>query len=169
VFALLTKFAVCSGGAMKPAAFDYVRAETADEVLSGLGQEGGNARVLAGGQSLMDAQHAPRQAEAPDRHHAPEGACQIEPARRAPSSRRRRAPAELLAWRVSPKRCRSWRSRCMGRARARPAAAAPSAARSHMPIPSAEMPLALVALGGEVHLRSARRRGALRKGVFLPA
>ena len=38
---------------MKPAAFDYVRAETVDEVLSGLAQEGGNARVLAGGQSLM--------------------------------------------------------------------------------------------------------------------
>ena len=38
---------------MKPAAFDYVRAETADEVLSGLAQEGGNACVLAGGQSLM--------------------------------------------------------------------------------------------------------------------
>ena len=38
---------------MKPAAFDYVRAETLDEALAVLGQEGGDARILAGGQSFM--------------------------------------------------------------------------------------------------------------------
>jgi len=38
---------------MKPAAFDYVRAEHLDEVLAGLAREGGDARVIAGGQSLM--------------------------------------------------------------------------------------------------------------------
>ena len=38
---------------MKPAAFDYVRAEHLDEALGVLGREGGDARVLAGGQSLM--------------------------------------------------------------------------------------------------------------------
>ena len=38
---------------MKPAAFDYVRAETVAEVLEGLAEAGGDARVLAGGQSLL--------------------------------------------------------------------------------------------------------------------
>lgn len=38
---------------MKPAAFDYVRADSADEVVSLLHQHGTDARILAGGQSLM--------------------------------------------------------------------------------------------------------------------
>ena len=39
--------------AMKPAAFDYVRAEHLDEALEVLGREGSDARIIAGGQSLM--------------------------------------------------------------------------------------------------------------------
>ena len=38
---------------MKPAAFDYIRAEHLDEALDVLGREGGDARIIAGGQSLM--------------------------------------------------------------------------------------------------------------------
>ncbi|MDA8194727.1 MAG: FAD binding domain-containing protein [Thermaerobacter sp.] len=38
---------------MKPAAFDYVRADTIDEVVSVLAQNPGEARILAGGQSLI--------------------------------------------------------------------------------------------------------------------
>lgn len=38
---------------MKPAPFDYVRAERVEEVLEVLGAAGDDARVLAGGQSLM--------------------------------------------------------------------------------------------------------------------
>ena len=38
---------------MKPAAFDYVRADSTDEVLHLLGEYGEDARILAGGQSLM--------------------------------------------------------------------------------------------------------------------
>ena len=38
---------------MKPAAFDYLRAETADEALTALANSGEDARLLAGGQSLM--------------------------------------------------------------------------------------------------------------------
>jgi 2-furoyl-CoA dehydrogenase FAD binding subunit len=38
---------------MKPAAFDYLRAESADEAVAALAQAGEDARVLAGGQSLM--------------------------------------------------------------------------------------------------------------------
>ena len=38
---------------MKPAAFDYVRVDTADEAVAWLAERGDDARVLAGGQSLM--------------------------------------------------------------------------------------------------------------------
>ena len=38
---------------MKPAPFDYVRAETVDEALDVLAAEGSDARIIAGGQSLM--------------------------------------------------------------------------------------------------------------------
>ena len=38
---------------MKPAAFDYVRCETADEAVQLLTEYGDDARILAGGQSLM--------------------------------------------------------------------------------------------------------------------
>lgn len=38
---------------MKPAAFDYQRVETADEAAAVLAQLGDEARILAGGQSLM--------------------------------------------------------------------------------------------------------------------
>ena len=38
---------------MKPAEFDYLRAESPDEALDALGRHGEDARVLAGGQSLM--------------------------------------------------------------------------------------------------------------------
>lgn len=38
---------------MKPAAFDYVRAETLDEALETLAQYGDDAKIIAGGQSLM--------------------------------------------------------------------------------------------------------------------
>lgn len=40
---------------MFPAQFDYVRAQTEDDVLETLGRYGGDARVLAGGQSLIPA------------------------------------------------------------------------------------------------------------------
>lgn len=40
---------------MKPAAFDYIRAESTDEVLQLLAEYGEDARILAGGQSLMAA------------------------------------------------------------------------------------------------------------------
>ena len=40
---------------MKPAAFDYIRADSADEVVQILAEYGDDARILAGGQSLMAA------------------------------------------------------------------------------------------------------------------
>lgn len=38
---------------MKPAPFEYVRAETRDEAVAVLAEHGGEARILAGGQSLL--------------------------------------------------------------------------------------------------------------------
>ena len=38
---------------MKPRAFDYVRAESLDEALTALVDGGEDAKVLAGGQSLL--------------------------------------------------------------------------------------------------------------------
>jgi 2-furoyl-CoA dehydrogenase FAD binding subunit len=38
---------------MKPAAFDYIRADSAEETVSLLAQHGEEAKILAGGQSLM--------------------------------------------------------------------------------------------------------------------
>lgn len=38
---------------MKPASFDYLRAETLDEALDALSEHGDDAKVIAGGQSLM--------------------------------------------------------------------------------------------------------------------
>jgi len=40
---------------MKPAAFDYIRADSTDEVVQLLADHGDDARILAGGQSLMAA------------------------------------------------------------------------------------------------------------------
>ena len=45
--------AVAARGSVKPAPFDYVRAESLEEALDVLRQEGADARVLAGGQTLM--------------------------------------------------------------------------------------------------------------------
>ncbi|HEY6075282.1 MAG TPA: FAD binding domain-containing protein, partial [Gaiella sp.] len=40
---------------MKPAPFDYVRPESLDDALAALAEAGGEAKVLAGGQSLVPA------------------------------------------------------------------------------------------------------------------
>ncbi len=38
---------------MKPASFDYARPETLDEVVRLLSSHAGNAKIIAGGQSLV--------------------------------------------------------------------------------------------------------------------
>ena len=40
---------------MKPAPFDYLRPESLEEALTALADDGAEAKVLAGGQSLMPA------------------------------------------------------------------------------------------------------------------
>jgi 2-furoyl-CoA dehydrogenase FAD binding subunit len=144
---------------MKPPAFDYLRAETVGDVLDGLAQEGGNARVLAGGQSLMAMLNM--------RLAKPKLLIDI---MRLVELRRieRQKDAVVIGAGVRQADLLAWPE--LAEALPLVAMALPSVGhmqtRSRGTIcgslahadPSAEMPLTLVALAGEVHLRSARRR-----------
>jgi 2-furoyl-CoA dehydrogenase FAD binding subunit len=144
---------------MKPAAFDYVRAETLDEALDVLRQEGSDARIIAGGQSLMamlnmrlakpktlvDIMRLPDLA----RIDAKGGAITVGAGVRQ---------AALLAWPDLGSSLQlvalalPWTGHAQTRSRG---TVCGSIAHAD---PSAELPLVLQALGGEVHLRSAKRR-----------
>jgi len=143
---------------MKPAAFDYVRAEAAAEVLQVLHAEGANARVLAGGQSLLPmlnmrlarpAVLVDIMAVAEWRRVEDDGSSlrigaavrQVEIERRADLARRQPLLAAALPW-VGHAQTRSRGTVCGSVAHADP---------------SAELPLVLVALDGRIHLRSRRR------------
>jgi len=144
---------------MKPAAFDYVRAEHLDEALGVLGQEGSDARIIAGGQSLMAMLNM--------RLAKPKTLIDI--MRLSDLGRIERnggtitigagvRQAALLEW---PELRHSlqlvalalpWTGHVQTRSRG---TVCGSIAHAD---PSAELPLVLRALGGEVHLRSAKRR-----------
>jgi 2-furoyl-CoA dehydrogenase FAD binding subunit len=144
---------------MKPAAFDYIRAEHLDEALDVLGREGSDARIIAGGQSLMAMMNMrlakPRTLI--DIMHLPE----LERIERKAGTITVGAgvrQASLLGW---PELGRSlqlvalalpWTGHVQTRSRG---TVCGSIAHAD---PSAELPLVLQALGGEVHLRSAKRR-----------
>jgi 2-furoyl-CoA dehydrogenase FAD binding subunit len=147
---------------MKPAAFDYLRAETVDEVLDALAKEGGDARIIAGGQSLM-AMLNMRLANPKvlidimrlnelDRVELKSGVVTIGAGVRQ---------AALLAWPELAKtvpliaQALPWTGHVQTRSRG-----TICGSMAHAD-PSAEMPLALIALGGEVHLRNARKRRRL--------
>jgi 2-furoyl-CoA dehydrogenase FAD binding subunit len=144
---------------MKPAAFDYVRAETTTEVLRGLAQEGSNARVLAGGQSLIAMLNM--------RLAKPKLLIDIMRLEELRKIERQAdtvvigagvRQAELLAWPGLAETlpivalALPWVGHAQTRSRG---TICGSLAHAD---PSAEMPLALVTLGGEVHLRSVKRR-----------
>ncbi len=152
---------------MKPAAFDYLRAEHLDEVLDVLGREGGDARIIAGGQSLMAMMNMrlakPRTLI--DIMHLPELA-RIERKGGTITVGAGVRQASLLAW---PELGRTlqlaalalpWTGHVQTRSRG---TVCGSIAHAD---PSAELPLVLQALGGEVHLRSARQRRRLAAKDF---
>ncbi|WP_342738536.1 FAD binding domain-containing protein [Bradyrhizobium sp. B117] len=144
---------------MKPAAFDYLRAESISDALEGLAQQGGDARVLAGGQSLMAMLNM--------RLAKPKLLIDIMRLEELRKIERQKdtvvigagvRQADLLAW---PELAEAlplvalalpWVGHMQTRSRG---TICGSLAHAD---PSAEMPLALVALGGEVLLRSAKRR-----------
>jgi 2-furoyl-CoA dehydrogenase FAD binding subunit len=146
---------------VKPAAFDYVRAESVEEALDVLAQEGADAQVLAGGQTLvpMLSMRMARPAVVVDIMRLPEldriesadGAIRVGAAVRqrtlehqADLATRQPLLAAALPW-IGHAQTRSRGTVCGSVAYADP---------------SAELPLVLTALGGEIELRA--RRGARR-------
>ena len=153
---------------MKPAAFDYVRAETLDEALDVLRQEGSDASIIAGGQSLMAMlnMRLAKPRTLVDIMRLPDLA-RIDVKGDAIMVGAGVRQAALLAW---PDLGRSlqlvalalpWTGHAQTRSRG---TVCGSIAHAD---PSAELPLVLQALGGEVHLRSARgRRRVAAKDFF---
>ncbi|MGY2048354.1 FAD binding domain-containing protein [Methylobacterium sp. JK268] len=146
---------------MKPARFDYLRADSLDEALDALARAGGEARVLAGGQSLLpmlnmrltkpgllvdvmriEALREPRRVD---------GALVIPAGTRQADLLARPGLAEELPLLAS---ALPWVGHAQTRARG---TLCGSVAHAD---PSAEIPLCLVALRGAVHLRS--RKAARR-------
>src|SRR6185437_13547856 len=159
--------AMARGAAMKPAAFDYVRAEHLDEVLAGLASEGGDARIIAGGQSLMPMlnMRLAKPKTLIDIMRLPELA-RIERKAGYVTVGAGVRQAALLAW---PElgdalplvaMALPWTGHVQTRSRG---TVCGSIAHAD---PSAELPLALQALGGEVHLRAAGRRRRVRARDF---
>jgi 2-furoyl-CoA dehydrogenase FAD binding subunit len=143
---------------MKPAPFDYVRAEHLDEALEVLSREGGDARVIAGGQSLMPMlnMRLARPKTLIDIMRLPELA-RIERKGGTVTVGAGVRQASLLDWPELGQSLRlaalalPWTGHVQTRSRG---TVCGSIAHAD---PSAELPLVLVALGGEVHLRSRRR------------
>lgn len=152
---------------MKPAPFDYVRSATIEEALAVLAQEGRDARIIAGGQTLMPmlAMRLARPAVLVDimvagdlrRTEKSKGQLRIEAAVRqaellADTELPAMAPllAMALPW-VGHAQTRSRGTICGSVAHADP---------------SAEIPLILVALGGSIELRSLKRRRSMPASEF---
>jgi 2-furoyl-CoA dehydrogenase FAD binding subunit len=152
---------------MKPAVFDYVRAESLEEALEALHQEGDDARVLAGGQTLIPMLNMRMarpslvidimrisgldQIESVDtaiRVGATVRQCALEQDREL--SVRQPLLAAAVPW-IGHAQTRSRGTVCGSVAHADP---------------SAELPLVLVALNGEIELRSRRRSRRLSAEHF---
>jgi len=152
---------------MKPAPFDYLRVEDIDEAAEALRQEGGDARIIAGGQSLMpmlamrlarpkllvDIMHVGALRRIDDdgktlRIGAAVRQAKLE--RHAELKRRQPLLAGALAW-VGHAQTRARGTICGSIAHADP---------------SAELPLSLMTLGGSVHLRAGRKRRTLAAHEF---
>ncbi|SIR43709.1 FAD binding domain-containing protein [Bosea sp. TND4EK4] len=152
---------------MKPAAFDYVRAQHLDEALDVLKQQGGEARVIAGGQSLLpmlnmrlakpavlvDVMGIPGFGEIRREGDAivvPAGVRQAKLLARLGLATEQPLLAAALPW-VGHYQTRARGTVCGSTAHADP---------------SAEIPLCLVALDGEIRLRSRKKRRSLKASEF---
>ena len=118
------------------APFDYARPDTVEEAIALLGEYGDEARVLAGGQSLLPMLNLRLiDLRGADRHFAHRGArCHLRPRRQDRNRRRGDAEQALGVAGASDESCRWLPPRCLMSAISRPAIAARSAARSRMPI-----------------------------------
>ncbi|MDM0117654.1 FAD binding domain-containing protein [Variovorax sp. J22R133] len=152
---------------MKPAPFDYVRAETADEAVQQLRSLGTDARILAGGQSLMAVLNM---------RLAQPGAL-IDISRTADLAYVRAERGMLAVGAAATQGSVEWRKTL---AQEVPLLAQAFPLISHFQIrnrgtvcgsvahadPSAEIPLVLLALGGEVVLRNTSKRRTLSAADF---
>ncbi|CAM3413489.1 FAD binding domain-containing protein [Bordetella sputigena] len=144
---------------MKPPAFDYLRADSADEAVAQLRELGEDARILAGGQSLMAVLNM----------RLAQPAALIDISRAADLDYVRTGGGMLAVGAAATQASVEWRDTL---AREVPLLRQAFPYISHFQIrnrgtvcgsvahadPSAELPLALLALGGEVVLRNAARR-----------
>ncbi|WP_022723607.1 xanthine dehydrogenase family protein subunit M [Rhodopseudomonas sp. B29] len=144
---------------MKPAAFDYLRAETRDEVLAALEKEGADARIIAGGQSLMpmlNMRLARPKLLIDIMRIAP--LAQIDEAKGEVVIGASVRQAQLLGWESLRLKiplvaqALPWTGHAQTRSRG---TVCGSIAHAD---PSAELPLCLIALRGTVHLRSAKAK-----------
>jgi 2-furoyl-CoA dehydrogenase FAD binding subunit len=152
---------------MKPARFDYVRAATLAEAHDVLASEGGDASVIAGGQTLVPllSMRMARPGVLVDIMHLRElGSITIaDNAIRVGAAVRQ---AELLAWPELQKRqpllalALPWVGHAQTRARGTICGSVALAD------PSAEIPLALVTLGGEIELSSGKGRRTMAAAEF---
>jgi 2-furoyl-CoA dehydrogenase FAD binding subunit len=152
---------------MKPAPFDYVRVESVEEALDVLAAAGADARILAGGQSLLpmlnmrlarpevviDVMRVPALKKVEEKDgtltiHA--AVRQVEIERRPNFAQDQPLLAAALAF-VGHAQTRSRGTLCGSIAHADP---------------SAELPLAFVALGGNVHLRSRKAKRKVAAEAF---
>ena len=152
---------------MKPAPFDYVRAESVAEVHEVLAAEGSDAAVIAGGQSLVPllSMRMARPGVVVDIMHVDElGGIRIEDnAIRVGATVRQ---AELLAWPELAKHqpllgdALPWVGHAQTRARGTVCGSVALAD------PSAELPLVLAALGGNIVLSSKAGRRSVNAADF---
>lgn len=144
---------------MKPAPFDYVRAETLEEAHAVLSEEGGDASVIAGGQTLvplLSMRMARPNVLVDIMHIAQLGGIAIEDdCIRVGATVRQ---ADLLAWPdlAAQQPLLSLALPWVGHAQTR--ARGTVCGSIALADPSAELPLTLLALGGDVVLSSARGR-----------
>jgi 2-furoyl-CoA dehydrogenase FAD binding subunit len=152
---------------MKPAAFDYLRADSVEQVTAALREAGAEARLLAGGQSLVPMLNMrlvrPRmlidimRVRTLQRLDITGDALRIGAAvrqaelQRLPDLHRRQPLLAAALPLVGHAQTRSRGTVCGSVAHADP---------------SAELPLLLVALGGEVHLRAHRRARRVAAEAF---
>lgn len=152
---------------MKPAAFDYLRADTADEAVQHLRALGADARILAGGQSLMAVLNM----------RLAQPSALIDISRTAELDYVRAEGGMLAVGAAATQGSVEWRRTL---AQEVPLLAQAFPFISHFQVrnrgtvcgsvahadPSAEIPLVLLALGGEVVLRSASKRRTLAAADF---
>ncbi len=152
---------------MKPPSFDYVRAQTAEEAVQQLRARGADARILAGGQSLMAVLNM----------RLAQPSVLIDVSRAADLDYVRAERGVLAVGAAATQGSVEWRV-TLGQEVPLLAQAFPFI--SHFQIrnrgtvcgsvahadPSAEIPLVLSALGGEVVLRSAKKRRTLAAADF---